>query len=159
VLRIYWRWARLAQSDFLIWAITHLIFRTLLTQDGVSPEHYRQVEEDAAAMALLRATLQTYPARPRRAGLVNDLQQAEHYLPITGLEHLTVPTLIIHGTADNVAPYANAEFFARTIPGAVLQTVAGGGHLCIATHRQQTIPAMETFLHQHAPQYGIRNTQ
>ena len=66
---------------------------------------------------------------------------------MSGLEDATWITTI----TDGVAPYTNAEFFARTIPGAMLYTVEGGGHLCVATHRQQTIPVMETFLRCHAP--------
>ena len=41
-----------------------------------------------------------------------------------------VPTLIVHGTADRVVPYANARPLAAAIPQARLVTRVGAGHLC-----------------------------
>lgn len=41
-----------------------------------------------------------------------------------------VPTLVIHGTADSVVPYANAELTATKLPSARLRTLPGAGHLC-----------------------------
>jgi uncharacterized protein len=41
---------------------------------------------------------------------------------------LKVPTLIIHGTNDQVIPYALGESLSKLIPGAKLLTVEGGGH-------------------------------
>ncbi|WP_406036364.1 alpha/beta hydrolase [Micromonospora sp. NBC_00898] len=43
---------------------------------------------------------------------------------------VAVPTLVIHGTADRVVPYANARPLAAAIPHAQLVTLPGAGHLC-----------------------------
>lgn len=39
-----------------------------------------------------------------------------------------VPTVVLHGDADAVVPPSHAEWFAKTIPGARLEIVAGLGH-------------------------------
>jgi pimeloyl-ACP methyl ester carboxylesterase len=43
---------------------------------------------------------------------------------------VTVPTTIIHGTADRIVPYANAIHTAQRIPHARLVTLQDAGHLC-----------------------------
>ncbi|HET7387257.1 MAG TPA: alpha/beta hydrolase [Nocardioidaceae bacterium] len=43
---------------------------------------------------------------------------------------LDVPTHVVHGTADRVVPYANAEVVVERFPGAELVTMNGCGHLC-----------------------------
>jgi pimeloyl-ACP methyl ester carboxylesterase len=42
---------------------------------------------------------------------------------------ITAPTLIVHGTDDNVVDHGNAEVLASRIPGARVELVPGGGHL------------------------------
>ncbi len=39
-----------------------------------------------------------------------------------------VPSLIIHGTADNIVPYSYAERAVETLPNAELLTIPGAGH-------------------------------
>jgi pimeloyl-ACP methyl ester carboxylesterase len=41
---------------------------------------------------------------------------------------ITVPTLVIHGTADPILPFDHGEATAKAIPGAKLISVAGMGH-------------------------------
>jgi pimeloyl-ACP methyl ester carboxylesterase len=45
-------------------------------------------------------------------------------------DQIRVPTLVAHGTADRVVPFANAEVLTATIPGARLACLPGAGHLC-----------------------------
>ncbi|PSP51053.1 3-oxoadipate enol-lactone hydrolase [Halobacteriales archaeon QH_3_68_24] len=45
------------------------------------------------------------------------------------LADLDVPTLVLHGTADQVLPVENADLLAEAIPDATLVTVEGGSHL------------------------------
>jgi pimeloyl-ACP methyl ester carboxylesterase len=45
------------------------------------------------------------------------------------LAQLTMPTLVIHGTADEMLPVANARAIASRIPGAQLEILEGVGHL------------------------------
>ncbi|MBX7128415.1 MAG: alpha/beta hydrolase, partial [Flavobacteriales bacterium] len=42
---------------------------------------------------------------------------------------ITVPTLIITGSADDLIPPCDSEAMARAIPGSVLVTLPGVGHL------------------------------
>lgn len=44
---------------------------------------------------------------------------------------VTHPTLVVHGTADRVIPYGNAELLAEGIPGAELLRLDGAGHLAL----------------------------
>jgi pimeloyl-ACP methyl ester carboxylesterase len=45
------------------------------------------------------------------------------------LGRISAPTLILHGTADNVIDYRNSELLAEAIPGARLRLFDGAGHL------------------------------
>jgi len=45
------------------------------------------------------------------------------------LAQLSMPTLIVHGTADQMIPVANAEIIHRLIPGSRLEILDGVGHL------------------------------
>jgi len=44
------------------------------------------------------------------------------------LASLTVPTLVVHGTADNLVPFSHGVATAKAIPGAALHSVEGLGH-------------------------------
>ncbi|MFI6323614.1 alpha/beta fold hydrolase [Nonomuraea sp. NPDC050556] len=44
------------------------------------------------------------------------------------LGEITAPTLVLHGTADQLFPYGHAEALAREIPGATLIPLPGVGH-------------------------------
>lgn len=71
--------------------------------------------------------------RSRRAGYENDLAQ---FAAITSLEleRITVPTLVVQGSADGDLPPADSAFAAATIPGAELLTLDTGTHLALYTH-------------------------
>jgi pimeloyl-ACP methyl ester carboxylesterase len=45
------------------------------------------------------------------------------------LPSLQAPTLVIHGTADQMVPVENGHMIARLIPGARLEILEGAGHL------------------------------
>jgi 3-oxoadipate enol-lactonase len=47
----------------------------------------------------------------------------------TRLERLDMPTLVLHGTADQMIPVANAALIADRIPGSHLEIFDGVGHL------------------------------
>lgn len=44
------------------------------------------------------------------------------------LQHITAPTLIVHGSADEMAPVANAHLLAERIPNARVEIFDGGRH-------------------------------
>ncbi|HEX2948999.1 MAG TPA: alpha/beta hydrolase [Armatimonadota bacterium] len=64
------------------------------------------------------------------------------------LESISVPTLIVHGTADQVVPYIqHAKALASRISGAKLVTAEGADHVAIFTHNQELKPQVVQFLH------------
>ena len=92
------------------------------------------------------------PARFRTRGLVNDLKQLAKTdgLP---LEHVTAPTLVIHGTDDHDVPLEHALRAARSIPGAELHIVKDGFHiLALADSADEVSSERIRFLNAHAPQ-------
>jgi pimeloyl-ACP methyl ester carboxylesterase/SAM-dependent methyltransferase len=60
--------------------------------------------------------------------LLNEKQAPAGRPPLRALAELTVPTLVIHGTADPLFPYRHGEALASEIPGARLLALAGVGH-------------------------------
>jgi pimeloyl-ACP methyl ester carboxylesterase len=47
---------------------------------------------------------------------------------LTRIKEITIPTLVIHGTLDNVIPHIHGEMLAKTIPNATLLIMYGAGH-------------------------------
>ena len=66
------------------------------------------------------------------------------------LKQLRVPTLVVHGKADPLVPYACGEDTAHRIPGARLRVVDGMGHDIPPGLLQQFLPSLIQFLHEHA---------
>ena len=68
-------------------------------------------------------------ARARNfASLQNHDVMAHDEPPHTPLSSITVPTLVIHGTADPMFPFAHGQALAEEIPGATLLPIDGAGH-------------------------------
>ncbi|HWN23460.1 MAG TPA: alpha/beta fold hydrolase [Gaiellaceae bacterium] len=65
---------------------------------------------------------------------------------VTPVEEIAAPTLVVHGDADRIVPYENGVELARRIPGAPLETFAGGGHLLFLESPQRFNPLVEEFL-------------
>jgi 3-oxoadipate enol-lactonase len=61
------------------------------------------------------------------------------------LRRLELPTLVVHGTADRVVPFENAELIAGQIRGAQLHALRGCGHL-YPTERPSVDAAIGDFL-------------
>jgi 3-oxoadipate enol-lactonase len=83
--------------------------------------------------------------------------QRQHYLASEGheawneLPRITAPTLVIHGTADQVNVSANAERLASRIPQARLHWIEGARHGYFWEHREEASQAVIDFLLQHPP--------
>jgi pimeloyl-ACP methyl ester carboxylesterase len=69
----------------------------------------------------------------RLAGSKNDIEISR--TATYPLEKLTVPVLIVHGTADRLAPFENARLYEQHVPNASLLVIEGGEHVAIFTHR------------------------
>lgn len=57
-----------------------------------------------------------------------DLLVGEHFDTLAKAPRIEVPTLVIHGDADEIVPYSMGQRLARAIPNAKLHTVPGGRH-------------------------------
>jgi 2-hydroxy-6-oxonona-2,4-dienedioate hydrolase len=149
---------QLVNTDPGLWALSTAAEERLFAAYGVTPEKRRELEAEPEKMAVVRAIFVSLPMSKRRVGFNNDMSIFPG-LPVYPLERITAPTLVLHGTADNVVPPEHARFAASTIPGARLHMVEGGGHLCVVTHKEEAVPVIEGFLAEHlgaATGAGIR---
>lgn len=62
------------------------------------------------------------------------------------VEQIRVPTLVVHGDADNVVPVSNGRALARRIPDAELVELAGHGHLALMEDPGRFNAAVISFL-------------
>jgi pimeloyl-ACP methyl ester carboxylesterase len=107
--------------------------QTMLTQQ-------RETSETAASGPLSGASfggvLQTY------------LAYHLHGDPIAAsLGKITVPALILHGTADTEVPFVEAERLQAGLPHATLVPFIGGEHDIMVAHAPAYCQALVTFLH------------
>jgi 3-oxoadipate enol-lactonase len=62
------------------------------------------------------------------------------------LAEIRAPTLVIHGTADNVVDHRNAQLIADAIPGARLELVPGTGHVFMWEQPERFVELVTEFL-------------
>ncbi|WNG22177.1 alpha/beta hydrolase [Cystobacter fuscus] len=111
----------------------------------------RTVNDPEAGPLLRELQRITYDQMPLRvAGTENDIALTSSELSFP-LERIEAPMLIVHGTKDSAAPYAQARQLAARVPGAELLTLDGGEHSCIFTHRDEVRARVGHFLGVHAP--------
>lgn len=107
----------------------------------------RQTVHDSEAGPLMLALqLSTMDRMDRRiAGTDNDIRQSHGEMNYP-LEKIAVPTLVVHGTIDNIVPFAQAKALALRIPGAELLALEGGEHVAIFTHLQDARKRVTQFI-------------
>jgi pimeloyl-ACP methyl ester carboxylesterase len=59
---------------------------------------------------------------------------------------ITAPTLVVHGTEDNVVDTRNAELLAELIPNARVEVLEGCGHLMFWEQPERFVAVVEEFL-------------
>lgn len=81
----------------------------------------------------------------RLPGTKNDIAQtrAPFSYPV---EAIRTPALIVHGTADEAVPFAQAESLAARLPCAELLAIPEGRHVSLFTHRRLIQPRVRQFL-------------
>ena len=62
------------------------------------------------------------------------------------LRDITIPALILHGTADAEIPFAAAEYLHAGLPASTLIPFVGGGHSILVTHAEPYRQAIIDFL-------------
>ncbi len=65
------------------------------------------------------------------------------------LPEITAPTLVIHGSDDEINVPANASLLASRIPGAELHLIAGARHIYFWDHAEEAHRVVREFLHRH----------
>ena len=89
---------------------------------GWTEEH----PDEFAQLLALRLSALT-PTEAWRSQYVAAALFLDHGLPRC---ELNLPIVVVHGTADRVIPYENAEHLIKRFPHAALVTLEGAGHLC-----------------------------
>jgi pimeloyl-ACP methyl ester carboxylesterase len=129
--------ASLLQSDFVNWLSLVLLPDQRLVRMIVSGEHNQQrILDDPAKLALLKRMVRSsQPPSLRQTGVDNDAAE----LPVLNLplQQITVPTLIIHGTADRNVPFSFSEQFAQHVPHARLAALEGADHFMSVSHQEE----------------------
>ncbi|KUM23212.1 acetyltransferase [Mesorhizobium loti] len=109
--------------------------------------------KDARALA---STLHPFDRKRTRAAIEEDYDRSgglasasNHFLlkgggPERRIKDLTVPLLVIHGTADPIFPIEHGEALAKAVPGARLVRIEGGGHELHRNDWPQIIEAIAT---------------
>jgi pimeloyl-ACP methyl ester carboxylesterase len=92
----------------------------------------------------------TYPYAARDAGRLNDGEQYSR-LARWPLAEIKCPTLIVHGTADTVVPYAHAQFAHEEIAGSRLEAFEGGDHFISISHGTKIDALVAEFAAAHIP--------
>jgi 3-oxoadipate enol-lactonase len=66
--------------------------------------------------------------------------------PGTAIESIAAPTLVLHGSSDNVVDHRNAPLLAGRIPDARVELVDGGGHLFFWEQPDRFVRSVTEFL-------------
>ena len=105
-------------------------------------------ESDPTQLTLARAFMRSVmPASQRRAGQENDIRQFSR-LDVSKwpLEEVFVPTLILHGGADENTPYEGSVAAAARMPNAELVTFEGEDHFMMITQSHKVDEHISRFL-------------
>ncbi len=101
----------------------------------------------AAHLDVVKAMLQTSPL-PAHARKLH-FQASEEHDSWDLLPTMIAPTLVIHGSEDQLGPTANAYLLAERIPGAELSLVKGGRHGYLVEFREEISRSVNEFLARH----------
>ncbi len=118
--------------------------RRAIPDDAMRERTLRHPEAGPLLRALQSSVLEHLS--DRLPGTVNDIAQfaALGQLPAGSI---LVPTLVVHGRADDVVPFSHAENVCRAIPQAKLLELPDGGHVSLFTHldmvRKEAAPLLD----------------
>jgi pimeloyl-ACP methyl ester carboxylesterase len=134
-------------ADLAGWLMQGPIRRNpaLFTGRLLLPSEIEMLNDDAKRASFLRFLSTSVPFSVRQAGLLNDSAQMRS-IPEPVAQGIDCPTLIVHGTADKIVPYAHATAAAVAIPGARLLSIQGAGHFAALFHADEVREAIREFL-------------
>lgn len=101
----------------------------------------------AAHLDIIKAMLQAPPI-PEYARKLQS-QASERHDTWDLLPTISLPTLVIHGSEDQLNPAANGYLLAERIPGAELSLVEGGRHGYLIEFREEASRIVKAFLARH----------
>jgi poly(3-hydroxyalkanoate) depolymerase len=84
------------------------------------------------------------PPSPR--GYMYQLMCMMGWSSLPALPFMKKETLIMMGEDDQIVPVINGKILKAMIPNSRLQTFAGGGHLFLLTHADESVAAIRAFL-------------
>lgn len=140
-------------SDFVVWAIAHLVPNLLVRVAGVPPSLVGQVTPE-----LRRELVDGFvPASARHVGLAHDIRTTTPVAPDLPIEQLRMPVMLV-GTADD--PYKTGEvvrYSAGRLPRAKALILESGGHVLIG-QQDRIRQEVQEFLGAHAThaEQGLR---
>ncbi len=84
----------------------------------------------------------------RRTSIYNYLRSFQSSMTYhsTGLEKITVPTLIIHGDEDTVIPMETADAMHKKISGSELEVFKGSNHIVVLNNPRELADAIVAFV-------------
>jgi len=131
----------LFQSDFIYWLITTKFESQLMSIFGVPKKTQTNLPtvEKKWASKFLQSM---HPISLRKAGIDNDRKYKIHEHSI---EHITVPTLVIHAKDDSLISFTQGQYTAQHIPDAQFIQLQNGGHLLMGQHKKVK-SEIDTFL-------------
>ena len=86
-------------------------------------------------------TLLTY--RSEMFGIVDP--GSEESAGLFAADTIALPTLLLHGDDDRLAPVAIARYLHTQIPNSTLHEIAGGSHMLLVTHVNQVAARIAAF--------------
>ena len=128
--------------------------------------------EEAARRGLETATSETYRSEkpeefeqivrwrladsPSLSAYYEQARAGSRFDATSEVEHITSPTLVIHGSEDRYVPVANARALAEEIPGARLRVIEEAGHLVFIERFGEVNREVITFLKPRRPRKDRR---
>ena len=138
------------RSDFLYWFSVSAIWKIagpkgLIAAQIPDKDNQRRILDNPSRLAdFERVVWSIWPMSRRLEGYRNDLKQInELSLPTA---QISSPTLIVHGTADALVPFAQSEKLAKQIATARLHAVERADHMMPLTHRDELNLVIGDFL-------------
>jgi pimeloyl-[acyl-carrier protein] methyl ester esterase len=102
--------------------------------------------EDRGVLRRLREELFRH-GEPPTAALHEGLRLLKEEDRRAALPGIAVPTLVVHGERDRLAPVGAARFLAAQLPNAQLELVPGAGHAPFLSHTSHFLEKLKDFMH------------
>jgi len=129
-------------NDIALWLMLHYAIRTIPFSAAERPTLQNLIDRPALMSMYERLLWGLWPAANRRAGANNDIVQIKRLK--LSLKKISAPTVVLHGTADQLVPFETGLYTASQIPGAKFLRFEGGEHgLSILQHDDVWPPLIE----------------